>query len=163
MPIYEFYCEDCNTIFNFFSRRVNTEKIPDCPRCKVKKLKRLLSPFNTLRSEARGDSDNPDVNIDESKIMNALSYLEKHSDRIDENDPKQAVQLMRRFTEIAGLNLGSKWQEALDRIEAGEDPEAVEADMGELLDEELPLLTQKKNITKRKPMPPRRDGKLYEL
>jgi hypothetical protein len=32
-----------------------------------------------------------------------------------------------------------------------------------LLDEELPLLTQKKNITKRKPMPPRRDGKLYEL
>ncbi|MCK4728291.1 MAG: zinc ribbon domain-containing protein, partial [Desulfobacterales bacterium] len=37
MPIYEFYCEDCNTIFNFFSRSVNTTKRPPCPRCKQKK------------------------------------------------------------------------------------------------------------------------------
>ncbi|XCN71926.1 MAG: FmdB family zinc ribbon protein [Candidatus Electrothrix aestuarii] len=33
MPIYEFYCQDCNTIFNFFSSRINTEKRPDCPKC----------------------------------------------------------------------------------------------------------------------------------
>jgi len=34
MPIYEFYCEDCNTLFNFFSRTVNTDKQPPCPRCR---------------------------------------------------------------------------------------------------------------------------------
>jgi len=25
MPIYEFYCRKCNTLYNFFSRSVNTE------------------------------------------------------------------------------------------------------------------------------------------
>jgi hypothetical protein len=29
MPIYEFYCEDCHTIFNFFSKNVNTTKKPN--------------------------------------------------------------------------------------------------------------------------------------
>jgi hypothetical protein len=27
MPMYEFYCPDCNTIFTFLSKSVNTEKI----------------------------------------------------------------------------------------------------------------------------------------
>ncbi|RLB88031.1 MAG: zinc ribbon domain-containing protein, partial [Deltaproteobacteria bacterium] len=45
MPIYEFYCEECNTIFNFFSRSVNTSKRPLCPKCKRKKLKRQMSTF----------------------------------------------------------------------------------------------------------------------
>ena len=31
MPIYEFYCAKCNTIYNFFSRTANTDKIPTCP------------------------------------------------------------------------------------------------------------------------------------
>jgi len=33
MPIYEFYCEPCHTIYNFFSRSVNTGKRPACPKC----------------------------------------------------------------------------------------------------------------------------------
>ena len=40
MPIYEFYCPDCNTLFNFFSSRINTEKKPDCPKCGRKELDR---------------------------------------------------------------------------------------------------------------------------
>ncbi|MDH3798752.1 MAG: zinc ribbon domain-containing protein, partial [Desulfobacterales bacterium] len=43
MPIYEFYCEDCNTIFNFFSKSVNTTKTPKCPNCKKKRLSRQMS------------------------------------------------------------------------------------------------------------------------
>jgi hypothetical protein len=31
MPIYEFYCPDCNTIFNFFSRTINTSKKTPMP------------------------------------------------------------------------------------------------------------------------------------
>jgi putative FmdB family regulatory protein len=44
MPIYEFYCEKCNTVFNFFSRVVNTTKTPNCPQCR-KALKRQMSLF----------------------------------------------------------------------------------------------------------------------
>ncbi|MGD2029649.1 MAG: zinc ribbon domain-containing protein, partial [Desulfobacterales bacterium] len=40
MPIYEFYCRDCNTIFNFFSKTINTTKKPKCPKCKTKTLTR---------------------------------------------------------------------------------------------------------------------------
>ncbi|MDH3358296.1 MAG: zinc ribbon domain-containing protein, partial [Desulfobacteraceae bacterium] len=43
MPIYEFYCEDCNTLFNFFSKTVNTTKKPKCPKCKTKTLSKQMS------------------------------------------------------------------------------------------------------------------------
>jgi hypothetical protein len=31
MPIYEFYCVDCNTLFNFFSKTINTQKNTQVP------------------------------------------------------------------------------------------------------------------------------------
>ncbi len=43
MPVYEFYCPDCHTIFNFFSRRVNTAARPACPRCERPELERQVS------------------------------------------------------------------------------------------------------------------------
>ena len=42
MPIYEFYCQQCNTVYNFFSKTVNTEKTPYCPTCKDIKLERRM-------------------------------------------------------------------------------------------------------------------------
>lgn len=45
MPIYEFYCRRCNTIYSFFSRTINTDKVPNCPKCKRVKLKRQMSIF----------------------------------------------------------------------------------------------------------------------
>jgi putative FmdB family regulatory protein len=45
MPIYEFYCPDCNTLFNFFSRTINTAKQPTCPKCRTRTLERQMSAF----------------------------------------------------------------------------------------------------------------------
>jgi putative FmdB family regulatory protein len=56
MPIYEFYCNDCNTIFNFFSKTVNTSKKPKCPKCKAKTLSRQMSAF-AFTGKATEDSD----------------------------------------------------------------------------------------------------------
>ena len=33
MPIYEFYCASCHTVFNFLSKRINTDGTPACPKC----------------------------------------------------------------------------------------------------------------------------------
>ncbi len=58
MPIYEFFCEQCNTVYNFFSRTVNTEKIPFCPTCKTVPLKRQMSVFAKItpgREEPAGE------------------------------------------------------------------------------------------------------------
>ena len=100
MPIYEFYCEDCNTIFNFLSRTVNTEKRPTCPRCQKRTLERLFSPFSTLRQAKgeEGDDDFPLPDMDEAKLERAMSTLAQEAERMDEDDPRQAAQLMKKLS-----------------------------------------------------------------
>ncbi|MFQ5583209.1 MAG: FmdB family zinc ribbon protein, partial [Calditrichia bacterium] len=74
MPIYEFYCRECNTIYQFYSRTVNTEKVPFCPGCEKVRLERRVSSFATLsgrKDESGGEDALPD--IDESKLENAMA------------------------------------------------------------------------------------------
>ena len=59
MPIYEFYCPDCNTLFNFFSRTINTTKKPKCPRCKTRTLERQMSAF-AFTGKAKESDDGED-------------------------------------------------------------------------------------------------------
>jgi hypothetical protein len=54
-------------------------------------------------------------------------------------------------------------EEALRRMEAGEDPEQIEAEMGDLLEEEDPLVFQGQKKAGRQKVPPRKDDTLYEL
>ena len=149
-------------IFNFFSRTINTEKIPPCPKCNRLKLERQMSSFAVLRGDKQ-DQDDGLPDIDESKLEKAMTALASEAERINEDDPKQAAQLMRKLTHMTGMELGTGMEEALRRMEAGEDPEQIEAEMGDLLEEEDPLIFQgQKKSTSRK-MPPRKDEKLYEL
>ncbi len=163
MPVYEFYCPDCNTIYSFFSRRVNTEKIPSCPGCDRPSLSRMVSPFSTLRNRDEGESGElPTPDLDESKLMEALSAIEKEAGGLDEEDPRQAARLMRRLTDMTGLSLGPRWEEAMERLEAGESPDEIEEELGDLLDDEEPLVGKKGKV-RRRPSPPIRDETLYEL
>ena len=164
MPIYEFYCEDCNTIFNFFSRSVNTSKKPKCPRCKDRTLQRRMSAF-AVTGKAKEDSDADELPFDESKMEQAMHMLAGQADKIDEEDPRQAANLMRKLSDMTGMQLGSGMEEALSRMEKGEDPETIEAEMGDLLENEDPFLLPEKKGTKGKAprKAPRRDDTLYDL
>ena len=71
--------------------------------------------------------------------------------------------LMRKFTDATGVTLGPSMEEALRRMEAGEDPEQVEAEMGDLLEEEEPFIFEGKKGRGIKRAKPRRDETLYEL
>ncbi len=162
MPIYEFYCKDCHWIFNFFSSTVNTEKRPLCPRCKKTKLMRQMSVF---ASPKRGDEE-PDMalpDMDETKMEEAMGMLAREAENVDEEDPRQAANLMRKLTDLTGLDLGPGMQEALSRMEAGEDPEQIEADMGDLLEQEEPFLMKEKASRAIRQRPPRVDEKIYDL
>jgi putative FmdB family regulatory protein len=164
MPIYEFYCEDCNTIFNFFSRSVNTSKKPKCPRCKTRTLERRMSAF-AVTGRAKEDSDADELPFDESKMEQAMTMLAGEADKINEDDPRQAANLMRKLSDMTGMQLGDGMEEALSRMESGEDPEQIEAEMGDLLENEDPFLLQGKKSatgsTRRKA--PHRDDTLYDL
>lgn len=164
MPIYEFYCESCNTIFNFFSRSINTTKRPACPKCRRVKLSRQMSAF-AITGRAGESDGTDDLPIDEGRMEKAMNMLASEADRIDENDPKQAAHLMRRLTDMTGLELGAGMQEALSRLERGEDPDAIEAEMGDLLENEEPFAFGDKKGAKgsARRQAPRYDDTLYDL
>ncbi len=164
MPIYEFFCQDCNTIFNFFSKTINTTKCPSCPKCKTSSLSRQVSLFS-VTGRAKEDSGLDDFDLDESKMEKAMQVLAKEADNINEDDPRQAAQLMRKLSNMTGLELGPGMSEALDRMEKGEDPDQLEAEMGDVLAEEEPFILpgKKRTALKGSRSVPRRDETLYEL
>lgn len=162
MPIYEFYCDRCNVIFNFFSRRINTTTVPSCPRCGKEELARQLSTFATIgKSEPGGE--NPLDGLDEGKMEQAFAKLMREAEGMNEDDPRQMVTLMRRFSQETGVSLGENMEEALSRMEAGEDPDLIEKEMGDAMGgEDFSLENLKK---KGGPMrkTPHHDEKLYDL
>ena len=164
MPIYEFYCEDCNTIFNFYSKTINTRKRPKCPKCKARALDRQMSSF-AFTGKARQEGDADDLPLDEEKMERAMQMLAGEAERIDENNPRQAANLMRKLTSMTGLELGSGMEEALRRMEKGEDPEQIEAEMGDMLENEDPFIMAGKKTKgiKMQTSRPSRDETLYDL
>jgi len=163
MPIYEFYCRKCNTLYNFFSRGVNTEKIPSCPRCKKVKLQRRMSVFAKISQRNEGAATEEMPGFDESKMEKAMEMLASEAGGIDENDPRQAARLMRKLTDATGLSLGPKMEEALARMEKGEDPEKIEEEMGDSISEDELFVMAKKAAKGKKGAAPRIDDKLYDL
>ena len=163
MPIYEFFCDDCNTIFSFFSRSVNTKKRPVCPKCDKKQLSRQMSSF-AFTGRASEDGDMDDLPFDESKMEQAMQMLAGEAENINEDDPKQAADLMRKLSHMTGMELGAGMEEALQRMENGEDPEQIEADLGDVLENEDPFtMAAKKPGGKPKRPAPTRDDTLYDL
>lgn len=164
MPIYEFYCKDCNTIFNFFSKTVNINKKPQCPKCKSNTLTRQVSLF-AITGNAKEDSEMDDLPFDEGKMEQAMQMLAGEADKINEDDPRQAANLMRKLSDMTGLELGPSMNEALKRMENGEDPEQVEAEMGDILENEEPFFMpgKKGKRIKAKRFAPLRDETLYDL
>jgi len=165
MPIYEFYCKQCYTIFNFFSRTVNTEKIPNCPNCKTVNLERKMSMFACTGKAEENNVGMDDLPLDESKMEKAMHMLEKEAGQINEDDPRQAANLMRRLSDMTGIQLGDGMNEALCRLEKGEDPDSIEADMGDLLETEDPFILPeaKGKPIKKQPVTPYVDETLYDL
>lgn len=167
MPIYEFYCEECHTIYNFFSRRINTSKVPDCPRCGRSGLQRQVSMFSLSKGSKEGDEEDAMfADMDESKLERAIGSLASEMEGVDEDDPKQAARLMRRLFDATGMKLGAGMEEAIRRMEAGDDPDRIEEEMGDLLEEEDPFAVKSKRALddlRRKYLPPKVDETLYDL
>lgn len=162
MPIYEFYCEKCNTVFKFFSRKVNTDTIPDCPDCKDIHLTRKMSGFATAsgRREEERDGMPP---FDGEKMEKAMSVLAKEAAGMNEDDPRQAALLMRKLSDAAGLKMGVGMEEALSRMEKGEDPEKIEREMGDIFESENPFISEDRGKRSAEGDRPKVDETLYDL
>ncbi|HEV8631082.1 MAG TPA: zinc ribbon domain-containing protein [Thermoanaerobaculia bacterium] len=138
MPIYEFYCPTCHTLYNFFSARIDTTARPSCPRCGRPELERRPARFATLKrsgsSEAAGEDeeDNPFPGLDEERMERAMESMAGELDQMgDEENPRQMARFFRRFGDVAGMRLGPRMEEMLRRLEKGEDLESLEEEMGD--------------------------------
>jgi hypothetical protein len=111
--------------------------------------------------EAPAGDDMPP--IDEARMEKAMAMLAGEAEKISEDDPRQAAQLMRKLTDATGLSLGSGMEEALNRLEKGEDPDRIDEEMGDLLEGEEPFLTGGKGKRGGRKPKPRVDETLYDL
>lgn len=141
MPIYEFACPKCRKIYSFLSKRLNPDREPVCPKCGYNRLEKQLSAFAMLRGAPEpapggdsGDLGEPMPDVDEAKMERAMSELERDMGHLDENNPKHVAHLMKKMKEIMPEGMVPKELDvAIRRLEQGEDPEKVEADMGDVL------------------------------
>ncbi|MFN0067262.1 MAG: FmdB family zinc ribbon protein [Limisphaerales bacterium] len=141
MPIYEFACPRCRKIFSFLSKRINPDRTPVCPRCGNRNLSKQVSAFAMLKGVAEpkaADSLGPDgepmPDIDDAKMERAMSDLERDMDHLDENNPRHMAHMMRKMKEAMPPGMMPKELDiAIKRLEAGEDPDKIEADMGDVL------------------------------
>jgi len=167
MPIYEFYCADCHRVYNFFSRTIDTTKQPACPRCGRPKLERRMSRFaisGRRKETAEGEEPMPD--IDEGKMEQVMEELARESEGMDEDDPRQMGRMMRKLYESSGVQLGGRMEEAIRRLEAGEDPDSLEEEFGDLLEGEEPMPGEASGRLRglaRKLKPPEVDETIYDL
>jgi putative FmdB family regulatory protein len=136
MPIYEFYCPHCHRLFHFLSRSVNTHTVPPCPRCEGKDLARRVSAFaiSKGRKEEPARAPGPEPDVDEARLERVMESMAGEVEGLDENDPRQGARFMRRMFAAAGVPVAGGMEEALRRMEAGEDPEKIEAELGDVFE-----------------------------
>jgi len=105
-----------------------------------------------------------------------MEALAGDMDSLDENDPKQGAHLMRKLFSATGMPVGAGMEEALKRMEAGEDPEKIEEEMGDVFEEDPfggllggeggdkePVGGKKGLGRLRRMLPPAHDPELYEM
>ncbi|MCE9613972.1 MAG: zinc ribbon domain-containing protein [Lentisphaerae bacterium] len=165
MPIYEFYCPDCHTVFTFFSRRIDTTSRPPCPSGKAHELQREVSPF-AAPTGAPEAGEGGELPIDEARMEHAMEALAGEAEGLREDDPREAARLMRKFSQMTGLEFAGGVEEAVARMESGEDPEAIEQDLGDRLKEADPFVLPGQagaETAGAKPRARRHDPTLYDM
>lgn len=119
MPLYEYRCNECRRRVTLL-RSFSDTSTPCCPHCQSENLTRLISKVAVLRSE--------ESRLDSLADPSALGDL-------DENDPRSIARWMRKMSEETGEDMGPEFDEMVDRLEAGENPEELEQSMGGLDDQ----------------------------
>src|ERR1700739_2587037 len=72
--------------------------------------------------------------FDDPRVERAMMDLEKDMEHLDENNPKHMAHMMRKMKDLMPPGtIPKELDTAIKRLEAGEDPEKIEEDMGDLL------------------------------
>lgn len=176
MPIYEFYCPDNHKIYSFLARSGNlSNAVPRCPDHPEWKLQKTISSFAFI-GKAREKTENPagGGEADDPRLMAMMSEMEKEMAGMSEEnpDPRVMARMMRKMGEFSGQAMPAQVEEMIARMEKGEDPEKLEEEYGDALENFDPMgegdggaedETAAKPGRRMRFGRPRRDPKLYEM
>ncbi len=130
VPIYEFYCADCNALLNFFSSRIDTESRPKCPKCGREQLERRPARFATLRHRNQEEGNDPFDELDDVALERAMEGMAGELEALgDSEDPRQFARVLRKMGHATGLEMGPKMEDILGRLESGADLDDLEGEM----------------------------------
>ena len=137
MPIYEYYCPDNHTIYQFYAKTLaQGQTTPGCPDNPKFRLKKVVSSFAITGrggNDEAADQKTPDAagnSAEDAKMDAAMGAMEQEFASVDENDPKAMGRMMRRMSELAGEKMEGPLEEVVRKLEEGADPDSLEEQMG---------------------------------
>lgn len=135
MPIYEFYCPQNHTVYQFYAKTLAQGKtVPRCPDNPRFKLQKMMSTF-AVASGGRSDEASPGpaaagAEPEDARMEAAMGAMEQEFSSVDENDPWAMGRMMRRMAEMTGEKIDGEMEEVVRKLEEGADPESLEEQMG---------------------------------
>ena len=138
MPIYEFYCKGNNTLYSFLVKSLAYQNsVPRCPEDPQFSMEKKVSGFAFI-GKAKDPTDAIGMDdIHDAKMESVMAELERDMAGFSEDnpDPKQMADLMRKMSSLTGEKLPGEMEEMVRRLEAGEDPEKLEEEFGDSMDD----------------------------
>ena len=139
MPIYEYYCPDNHTIYQFYAKTLaQGQTIPKCPDNPKFRLKKVVSAFAITSGGGKDDAaeSKPDPAggsgdpAEDARMEAAMNAMEGEFANVDENDPKAMARMMRRMSELTGEKIDGEMEEVVRKLEEGADPDSLEEQLG---------------------------------
>ena len=170
MPIYEFYCQKNNTLYSFLANSLSYQNVtPRCPENADYSMGKRISEFAFI-GKAKDPSEGGDDDVDDAKMERVMAELERDMAGLSEGnpDPKQMAHLMRKMSSLTGEKLPGEMEEIVRRLESGEDPEKLEAEFGDSMDDLGEGVDGEQNGERikrlhRRLMGPKKDPQLYDM
>ena len=138
MPIYEFFCPQTNKIYSFYARSLALAgKTPRCPDNPKYRMERMVSSFSVTGRKQEEKTVAAGEGPDDPRMERMMAEMERDFGGMDEEnpDPKQLARMMRKMSGLTGEKMPETMDEMIRRMEAGEDPEKLEAEYGDALED----------------------------
>ncbi len=118
MPTYDFICNSCTKRFDIFLTFNEYGKVPvHCTHCNSADVRRRMTKVRIAKTQ-------------DQRYESMANEFESF-DGLD-GDPRALGEMMKKMGREAGDDLPAEFDEVVDRLEAGQTPEEIEANMPEL-------------------------------
>jgi putative FmdB family regulatory protein len=121
MPLYDYFCLDCQKRFDVFMAYAEYGTRPvSCSNCGSKNVRRRIPRVRVAKS----DDSRMDSLAGDFSDPSALAGLE--------NDPQALGRMMRKMGKELGEEVPPEFGEVVDRLEKGQSPEEIEKELPDL-------------------------------